>query len=85
MRKCWYPAFFPFFHNVFYPFERPVPSLDPHIICVMQKVQTDEFKILLFGNTYISHKTLEIGCAWSKGSGERLQGHHGPLVYTELA
>ena len=23
---------------------------------------------------------LEIGCAWSKGSGERLQGHHGPLV-----
>ena len=30
---------------------------------------------------HISHKTLEIGCAWSKGSGERLQGHHGPLVY----
>ena len=23
---------------------------------------------------------LEIGCAWSKGSGERLQGNHGPLV-----
>ena len=23
---------------------------------------------------------LEMGCAWSKGSGERLQGHHGPLV-----
>ena len=23
---------------------------------------------------------LEIGCAWSKGSGERLQGHHGPFV-----
>ena len=23
---------------------------------------------------------LEIGCAWSKGSGERPQGHHGPLV-----
>ena len=23
---------------------------------------------------------LEIGCGWSKGSGERLQGHHGPLV-----
>ena len=23
---------------------------------------------------------LEIDCAWSKGSGERLQGHHGPLV-----
>ena len=23
---------------------------------------------------------LEIGCAWSKGSGERLQGLHGPLV-----
>ena len=46
----------------------------------MQKVQTDKFKILLFGNTYISG-TLEIGCAWSKGSGERLQGYHGPLVY----
>ena len=30
---------------------------------------------------HISHKTLEIGCAWSKGSGERLQGHHGPLVF----
>ena len=24
---------------------------------------------------------LEIGCAWSKSSGERLQGHHGPLVF----
>ena len=23
---------------------------------------------------------LEISCAWSKGSGERLQGHHGLLV-----
>ena len=29
---------------------------------------------------HISHKRLEIGCAWSKGSGERLQGRHGPLV-----
>ena len=29
---------------------------------------------------HISHKMLEIGCAWSKGSGERLKGHHGPLV-----
>ena len=45
----------------------------------MQKVQTDEFKILLFGNTYIS-QDVGNGCAWSKGSGERLQGHDGPLV-----
>ena len=29
---------------------------------------------------HISHNMLEISCAWSKGSGERLQGHHGPLV-----
>ena len=28
----------------------------------------------------MSHKMLKIGCAWSKGSGERLQGHHGHLV-----
>ena len=27
---------------------------------------------------------LEIGCAWSKGSGERLQGHRGPLVINFL-
>ena len=27
---------------------------------------------------------LEIGCAWSKGSGERLQGHPGPLVSCRL-
>ena len=25
-------------------------------------------------------QACRIGCAWSKGSGERLQGHHGPLV-----
>ena len=47
-------SIFSLFHNVFDPFERPVPELDPRIICFMQKVQTDEFKILLFGNTYIS-------------------------------
>ena len=45
----------------------------------MQKVQTFEFKILLLV-IHISRKTLEIDCPWSKGSGERLQGHHGPLV-----
>ena len=28
---------------------------------------------------------LEIGCAWSKGSGERLQGHHGPLVFEKAS
>ena len=27
---------------------------------------------------------LEIGCAWSKGSAERLQGHHDPLVIDKI-
>ena len=28
---------------------------------------------------------LEIGCAWSKGSGERLQGHHALLLHYLVA
>ena len=34
---------------------------------------------------HTSHKRLEIGCAWSKGSGERHQGHHGPLFLTNIS
>ena len=47
------------------------------VLCRRFRLMSLKFYCLVI---HISHKTLEIGCAWSKGSGERLQGHHGPLV-----
>ena len=79
MRKCWYPAFFPFFTMFSTPLRDQSHSLI-HILFVLCRrfiLMSLKFYCLVI---HISHKTLEIGCAWSKGSGERLQGHHGPLV-----
>ena len=79
MRKCWYPAFFPFFTMFSTPLRDQSHSLI-HILFVLCKrfrLMSLKFYCLIIN---ISHKMLEIGCAWSKGSGERLQGHHGPLV-----
>ena len=47
------------------------------VLCISFRLMSLKFYCLVI---HISHKTLEIGCTWSKGSGERLQGHHGPLV-----
>ena len=47
------------------------------VLCKRFRLMSLKFYCLVI---HISHKTLEISCAWSKGSGERLQGHHGPLV-----
>ena len=49
------------------------------VLCRRFRLMSLKFYCLVI---HISHKTLEIGCAWSKGSGERLQGHHGPLVFS---
>ena len=79
MRKYWYPAFFPFFTMFSTPFRDQSHSLIHilFVLCRRFRLMSLKFYCLVI---HISHKTLEIGCAWSKGSGERLQGHHGPLV-----
>ena len=51
------------------------------VLCRRFRLMSLKFYFLVI---HISHKTLEIGCAWSKGSGERLHGHHGPLVLINL-
>ena len=80
MRKCWYPAFFPFFTMFSTPLRDQSHSLIHilFVLCRRFRLMSLKFYCLVI---HISHKTLEIGCAWSKRSGERLQGHHGPLVY----
>ena len=79
MRKCWYPAIFPFFTMFSTPLRDQSHSLIHilFVLCRRFRLMSSKFYCLVI---HISHKTLEIGCAWSKGSGERLQGHHGPLV-----
>ena len=83
MRKCWYPAFFPFFTMFSTPLRDQSHSLIHilFVLCRSFRLMSLKFYCLVI---HISHKTLEIGCAWSKGSGERLQGHHGPLVSIHL-
>ena len=78
MRKCWYPAFFPFFTMFSTPLRDQSHSLIHilFVLCRRFRLMSLKFYCLVI---HISHKT-ENGCAWSKGSGERLQGHHGPLV-----
>ena len=80
MRKCWYPAFFPFFTTFSIPLIDQSHSLIHilFVLCRRFRLMSLRFYCLVI---HISHKTLEIYCAWSKGSGERLQVHHGPLVY----
>ena len=82
MRKCWYPAFFPFFTMFSNPLRDQSHSLIHilFVLCRRFRLMSSKFYSLVI---HISHKTLEIGCAWSKGSGELLQGHHGPLVSAE--
>ena len=79
MRKWWYPAFFPFFTIFSTPLRDQSHSLIHilFVLCRRLRLMSLKFYCLVI---HISHKMLEIGCAWSKGSGERLQGHHGPLV-----
>ena len=79
MRKCWYPAFFSFF-TMFSTLLRDQSHSLIHILfvlCRRFRLLSLKFYCLVI---HISCKTLEIDCPWSKGSGERLQGHHGPLV-----
>ena len=47
------------------------------VLCRRFRLMSLKFYCLVI---HTSHKTLAIGCAWLKGSGEGLQGHHGPLV-----
>ena len=37
--------------------------------------------VLIHIHVNVSENTLEMGCACSKGSGERLQDHHCPLFF----
>ena len=79
MRKCWYPAFVPFFTMFSTPVRDQSHSLIHILFVLCRRFTLMSFKFYCLV-IHISHKTLEIGCAWSKGSGERLQGHHVPLV-----
>ena len=71
--------FFPFFTMFSTPLRHQSHTLIHilFVLCRRFRLMSLKFYCLVI---HISHKTLEIGCAWSKGSGERLQGHHGPLV-----
>ena len=79
MRKCWYPTFFPFFTMFSTPLRDQSHSLIHILFVLCRRFRLMSLKLYCLVID-ISHKTLEIGCAWSKGSGERLQGRHGPLV-----
>ena len=72
MRKCWCPAFFPFFTMFSTPLRDQSHSLIHilYVLCRRFRLMSLKFYCLVI---HISHKTLEIGCAWSKGSGERLR------------
>ena len=78
MRKCWYPAFFPFFTMFSTPLKDQSHSLIHilFVLCRRFRLMSLKFYCLVI---HISHKT-EIGCAWSKCSGERLKGHYGALA-----
>ena len=79
MRKCWHPAFFPFFTMFSTPLRDQSHSFIHilFVLCRRFRLMNLKFYCLVI---HISHKTFEIGCAWSKGSCEQLQGHYGPLV-----
>ena len=79
MRKCWYTAFFPFFTMFSTPLRDQSHSLIHILFVLCRRFRLMSLKLYCLV-IHIFHKTFEIGCVWSKGSGERLQGHHGPLV-----